>query len=208
MRALTIAEAIGEGVISVPETLLDGVKRTAEGWEFWDKEQEVKIDEQNKRAYRALKKIIKYGVKGFHSPIEKAVRIILFHFYESLPKKQRDKLLDAAIAKGLHVGSKTLTSMGLSYVISTRLTNKIIASEAIKKVFRYTMSVEFTLLSMQGLLYQAGAASDRLQKKFPAIFVEMRNKDLDMIYFLIEKPMNKYLEAIRLGRMRLPVELV
>ena len=37
--------------------------------------------------------------------------------------------------------------------------------------------------------------------------MEMRNQNLDMLYFLIEKPMEKYLDAIRLARMKLPIKI-
>ena len=116
-------------------------------------------------------------------------------------------MVDAASKKGVFIASKVTASMGLSYYISKELTKKILANAVVKKIFRYTTSAEFTLLSIQGLLYQAGAASDKLQKKFPIIFMEMRSQNLDMIYFLIEKPMVKYLEAIRLVRMGMPIEI-
>jgi hypothetical protein len=77
----------------------------------------------------------------------------------------------------------------------------------IKKFYKYTASIEFTLIGAQGTLYQAGAASKRLERKFPIIFMEMRNENLDMIYFLIEKPMEKYLNAIRILRMGLPFKI-
>ena len=37
--------------------------------------------------------------------------------------------------------------------------------------------------------------------------MEMRNANVDMLFFLIEKPMEKYLNYIRLARMRLPVKI-
>ena len=168
MRALTIAEAIGEGVISVPETLLDGIKRTAEGWEFWDKEQEVKIDEQNKRAYRALKQLYKYSVKERKSVLAKAIKIILWHFYNRLPASEREKVINWAAKKGVVGGTKIATSAILSLKVSDYVAEKIIATTVFKKIYRFmikkTVSAEFTLLSIQGLLYKAGAASDRLRK--------------------------------------------
>lgn len=207
MRALTVAEAIGQGVLSVPETLLDGLKRTAEGLEFWDVEQEIKIGGQNERALKALKKLYQFGLSTYNSPIEKAVRIILFHFYESLPKTEKEKISNLAVTKGIFMSSKLITSTALSAYVSDKIAKKIIVTDLIKRIFKYVSSVELTLLTMQGILYRAGSASERLRKKFPIIFMEMRNKNLDMLYFLIEHPMTKYLEALRLNRMNLPITL-
>jgi hypothetical protein len=208
MKALTVAEAIGDGVTSVPETLLDGLKRTAEGLEFWDTEQEVKIGGQNERAFAALKELAKYGIANFNSPVEKAIRIILFHFYENLPKAEKQKVIDAISRKGIYTTSKLATSAILSQIIAFRVTKAIMRGAAIKMLFRVLSSAELTLLSVQGLLYKAGAASDRLRKKYPIIFMQMRNQNVDMLYFLIEKPMAKYMDAIRLLKMKLPVNLI
>ena len=148
------ALAIGEGVISILETLWDGVKRTGKGLAFWDTREEIKIGGQNERAYEALKEIFKYGIADYNSPIEQTIRIILYHFYEFLPPAEKKKVVDAAIHKGLYLGSKAITSMGLSYIVSTRLTKKIVVSEVVKKFVRYAASAELTLLSMQGILYK------------------------------------------------------
>lgn len=207
MRTLSVAETIGKGIVSVPETLFDGLMRTGEGLAFWNSDEEVKIGLQNERAYKALRFIFKYGIDDYNSPVEKAIRIILVNFYDSLPKKERKKVIDFAINKSVFTSSKLITSAILSQFIARRVSKRIVASYVVKSLLKATMSGEFTLLSMQGLLYKAGKASDKLKNKFPKIYWELRRKNLDMIYFLIEKPMTKYLEAIRLARMKLPVKI-
>ena len=204
---MSILEALGEGVISIPETLWDGVKRTGEGLAFWDTREEIKIGGQNERAYEALKEIFKYGIADYNSPIEQTIRIILYHFYESLPKSQRNKIISAAKHKSIFVTSKVMTSATLSEFVARRLAKKIIGSTVMRILIKQIVKVEFNLVAMQGLLYKAGAASDRLKAKFPRIWFELKKHNLDMVYFLIERPMKPYLEAVRLNRIKLHVKL-
>ena len=69
------------------------------------------------------------------------------------------------------------------------------------------IGAEFSLITMQGILYDAGAASDRLRVRYPRVWADLRNHNLDMVYFLIEKPMQKYLDVMRLNNMKLYVQL-
>jgi len=207
MSFLTITESIGDGVISVPETLWDGIKRTGQGLAFWNTDEEIKIAGQNDRAYEALKGMIKYGVSNYNSPIVKAIQIILYNYYESLPDSEKKKIISTTIDKGFFVAGKMVTSITLSQFVADKIAKKIIANSVMKKLFRFTISSEFTLLAMQGLLYKAGAASDRLKKQYPRIYMQLYIKNLDMVYFLIEESMQKYLNAIRLNGMQLNTNL-
>ena len=115
MKALTIAEALGEGVVSVPITLWDGLRRTVEGYEVGNTEQEVKVAQQDDRALIALKGVFKYGIRDYNSPISKAIRIILIHFYESLSVDQKEKIKQALVKKGVYLTSKMITSSELGH---------------------------------------------------------------------------------------------
>lgn len=108
----------------------------------------------------------------------------------------------------ISTASKLVSSALLSQYFGSEVSKAIARSAIVKFLFRTLPSTEFTLLSAQGILYKASAASGRLQKKYPVIFMEMRNKDLDIFYFILEKPMEEYMNAIRMLRMRLPVNLV
>ena len=208
MHPMSIAEALGEGIVSVPETLLDGIKRTGQGLAFWDKAQEVKIGHQNNRGYAVLKGVLRYGIAQRDSPVERAARIILFNFYESLPSAEKKRLIHAAGKKGWFIVGKSSTSLALSYSAGRLFINHLALKSVTKAVSIFTMSIEFNLLAMQGVLYKAGAASDRLKSQHPRIYSQLKVKDLDMVYFIIEKPMQQYLNAIRHSRMQLGVSVI
>ncbi len=208
MKALSIAEALGQGMISVPETLWDGIKRTGQGLAFWDTEEEIKIGEQNRRAYHVLLDVIRYGIIKRNSPVEKAIRIILYNFYESLSPSAKEKVIEAAVLKGCFLWGKSISSAGLANYSSEVFIEQLAANSTIKTFLKFTMGATFSLLAMQGLLYKAGAASDRLRAKHPKLYQQLRAKNLDMIYFLIEKPAQKYLDAIRLKRMKMEISIL
>ena len=158
MSFISIAESIGEGIVSVPETLLDGVIRTGQGLAFWNTEEEVKIGGQNTRAYAVLKTTLRYGFEGAKSPIPEAIAIILQDYYDSLPEVEKKKIISAAVDKGFFVIGKIMTSMTLSEFVGKRVTANIARKAVIKNLLKFTASAEFNLLAMQGLLYKAGAA--------------------------------------------------
>jgi hypothetical protein len=201
MKALTIAEALGDGAISVPITLWDGLKRTVEGYEVENQQQEVKIAQQDDRAAAVLKELFKYGIENYNSPLEKTIRIILHDFYQSLSESERDKLKTAGAKKIWYVVGKSSASLGLSYSAGRLILDRLAMQGVVKALFKYTMSIELSLLAMQGVLYKAGAASDRLKAKYPRVWLQLKKYDLDMIYFLVERPLQKYMEVMRMKRM-------
>jgi hypothetical protein len=207
MKLKFIADDLWDGIKSLPSDLFDGMKRTGEGLEFWNKEQEIKIGGQNDRAYNVLCEIIKYGLK-YPSPIFRAIKIILSHFYESLSKEDIKKAIEAAAIKGIKVSGKLAVSYSLSVAIARIIEQKVIGSIVYKKMLGYIARMELNLLAMQGILYKAGQASDKLKCQFPKIWLELSAQNLDMIYFLIEEPMQKYLDAIRYHYLKMPIGLI
>lgn len=194
MKALTLAESMGKGILAIPKTLIEGLIRTEQGLEFWDVDEQVKIGGQNERAFEALGKLRKYGFIGVKSPIFKLVRIILFHYYETLPENVKHKLFDQSQGQGAYLTTKVAGNYFLSQYVAKFVTKNLVD----RAVFmQYMVKMEFTLLTVQGILYHAGAASERLKKKFPKIYFELRKEHLDMLYFIVEEPMKKYLNAIR-----------
>ncbi|CAN0606719.1 unnamed protein product [Ectocarpus sp. 12 AP-2014] len=53
---------------------------------------------------------------------------------------------------------------------------------------------------MQGLLQRGSQASQRLQSMAPDLHQLLRQDGLDMMYFLVEKPMQKHIQAIAAAR--------
>jgi len=88
VNTITVAEAVGKGVYSVPETLLEGLKRSGESLEFWNQDMMNKIGGENERAFKLLIKFGKSVLNGTNSPLNKAIEIIVRHFLNVLPEEE------------------------------------------------------------------------------------------------------------------------
>lgn len=122
--------------------------------------------------------MFRYGITNFNLPVEKSIRIILVYCYVSLPKIEKKKVIDAVIKSSVFLSFKLATNVVLSGYASGKITEKVVSSAIIKKLLRYMVGAELTLLSLQGLLYKAGEASDRLNNKSSRIYWDLRTKIL------------------------------
>lgn len=95
----------------------------------------------------------------------------------------------------------------LAEAVATRIAFVIAASTAYKQIAkRIGVSTGATptgigtpigLLMMQGLMQRSSHAAMRLRMKSPQLYsVLQRNGDLQLLYFLIEKPLEKHVRAI------------
>jgi hypothetical protein len=201
METLAIAEGLVDGVKAVPPTLWHGIERVVEFYS--SPEEKEKIQGQNYRAYLALGELVRYGLHGVHSPLTKLIAIILYHYYESLPNGEKEKIRESASKKTAYMGSKIYTSGELSAFIARRIAKQMVKGSAAAWFSKVAIRGSFTELSLLGLLEKAGDASDRLKALFPRIWRDLMLKDLDMLYFIVEHPMKKYLDAIRRKRWNL-----
>ena len=70
--------------------------------------------------------------------------------------------------------------------LAVALAARVIAKESTKKLIARTAGPAILLLSAQGVLAEAAAASRRLHKVLPDVHQELRARNLDMLYFLVE----------------------
>jgi hypothetical protein len=212
MNILTIAESLGKSVVSIPETWWHGLVRTGEDLGLGNDCQEryknfKQLDEcqfdsvkqawgENVRLFFLLIKVGRFVFSDYRNPVLQAVEIILKHYYETLPECAKRALIKKLALKAASAG----THFGLSYLlartVSKTISNRIAKTEATKKLISSSVKAAGLFLTIQGAIYTSAQASRRLRAKYPQIYFEMKKHDLDMLYFLIEKPMAKYLNAI------------
>jgi hypothetical protein len=193
-----IFKAFEQGVLSLPETFWHGIERTGQDIGLEGITSFEEAWGQNWRLMVLLEKTVKYGVMGAkHSPLIEAMIIILERYYHSLPQKEKkevDSKLQKVVARKLgKLTAGTLFSIG----VAKRISNKIIVDSFLRGLAKNLVKGVGTILSIQGIIYTSAQASQRLKYKYPKIYFKMKEKDLDMLYFLLEKPMQKYLRAIK-----------
>ncbi len=197
MKFLTIVESIGEGIISLPVTFWHGIERTGEDIGLGGIDTFKNAWAQNIRLYHLVVKLGEFAVGNYQNPLVQAIEIILRNYYNTLSDEAKNKLYSKAQKFAAHKAGSKAASAALAFVVAKVIAEKIAKTEAVKRLIKSGVKVTGMLLTIQGVIYQAGQASDRLKKMHPRIYYEMKKHDLDMLYFLIEEPMKKYLTAIR-----------
>jgi len=199
--------ALGRGVYSVGQDVVLGFDRTTEGLGFGDDGRVAQIGFENRILAGLLSDLVKKGFNNRNNPLFKAISVILENYYLSLSDEDIQK-----IAKQVGVGaSYTLGRMvlgkKLAEAVALRIATSIAASAAYKilaskigvssGVSATGIGAPIGLLMMQGVLQRSSLASQRLRVKRPQLYKALQQRgNLQFIYFILEKPMEKHINAI------------
>ena len=149
----------------------------------------------------------KYAMSDHGNPLYKSILLVLEHYYSYFPESAITLLANkAGIAAGYSAG-RMLIGKKLAEVVASKIAIAIAASSAYRQIAKRIgvsagasatgVGLPIGLLMMQGLMQRSSHAAMRLRQKSPELyFILQRNGDLQLIYFLLEKPMEKYIHAI------------
>jgi hypothetical protein len=193
--AWDVTKAIGGGIWSVGEDLVGGVYRTARSYNFWDREEQARIGDEYIRTWNLLKDIV-----SNRGAISEIVEAVIEHLYKKLPEERKAKV-DEAIRRGALVGAgymvgRMVIGKQIATRIARRIAGRIAASQAFKALaVRLGVSagagatgigIPITLLMLVGTVERAGQASRRLAGQHPELYADLRGRNLDMAWFLVE----------------------
>ena len=205
--SIDVAVALGKGVYSVGEDIALGVQRTGEGLGLGNDGRMVNIGYENRAAASLLHDAFKYAMSDHGNPLYKSILLVLEHYYSYFPESAITLLANkAGIAAGYSAG-RMLIGKKLAEVVASKIAIAIAASSAYRQIAKRIgvsagasatgVGLPIGLLMMQGLMQRSSHAAMRLRQKSPELyFILQRNGDLQLIYFLLEKPMEKYIHAI------------
>jgi len=207
---IDVSTALGKGVYSVGEDIALGMDRTVEGLGFGQSGRSTVIAYENSAMSTLLQESIQYGMSGRSSPIFKAIVHILEHYYTYFPEAALSYLLKQAGTGAAYITGRMLIGRQLATTVATRIAAAIAITSAYKVIARrigVSAGVSATwigtpigLLMMQGLLQRSSNASFRLKAQSPKLYRLLRqNGDLQLLYFLLEKPLGKYVSAIAIA---------
>lgn len=207
--------ALGKGVYSVGEDLVYGIERTAEGLGASSSGRISEIGQENEHIAKIIFESLKYPLEE-KGPLYKAIKIILIEYYSNFPEETLRMIAEKGnIAVGFLAG-RMLIGTAIAKSITKRILIKIAASEGFKLLaLRLGISTATTIsgigtfgitaivggLMFQGVLQRASKSAEKIEKEYPYISKKLKeNGHLDMLYFLIEGPMKKHLNAIKEAR--------
>jgi len=207
---IDVTVALGKGVYSVGEDIVLGINRTGEGLGLGEDGRSATIGNENKAMVSLVENIIQYGINDKRSPLYKAILYILENYYTYFPDDAITYLSKKAGIGAGYTAGRMVIGKKLVTVVAMKISAAIAVSAAYKQVAkRIGVSASATatgigapigLLMAQGLMQRSSVASLRLKSKSPKLYSILRkNGDLQMLYFLLEKPMNKHVEAISIA---------
>ncbi|MDF0604793.1 hypothetical protein HZU77_003870 [Neisseriaceae bacterium TC5R-5] len=67
------------------------------------------------------------------------------------------------------------------------------------------VGIPIALVLIQGTLQRSSLAAQRLKRKNATLYSFLQQENLQYLYFLLEKPMEKYIDAANLAEQNLPL---
>jgi hypothetical protein len=208
-RVIDRTVAIGEGIYSVGEDVVFGIERTAQGLGASGSARIVEIGLENEQIAKLLIEAIQYPLKE-KGPLYKAIKLILLEYYSKFPEETLRIIAEKAnIGVGFLAG-RMLIGRQIVASVTKRILLKIAASQGFKQLSsKLGLSAAATatgvgavvgLLMFQGMLQRASDGRKELEELLPSISQKLKKEgNLDLLYFLIEGPMKKQLDAIKIA---------
>ncbi len=205
--AIDVVVALGKGVYSVGQDVVLGLERTGEGFGLGSDGRMATIGYENRAMVSIVENFVKYGISNPRSPLYKSIVHVLEHYYLFFPDKVITALAkQAGIGAGYAVG-RMVIGKKLAAAVATRIAMAIAASATYKQIAKRIgvsagasasgIGTPIGLLMMQGFMQRSSHASMRLRHKSPKLyFILQRNGNLQLLFFLLEKPLEKYVQAI------------
>lgn len=203
----TIANGIANGFYSLYEDLVLGIQRTGEGLGLGKNGRVTEIGHENYALKNLLIKISKHGLSSELSPLYCIILIVLEAYYSHYPEETLTKIAKQSKILISHKVGRTIigktiakkTAIKIAMIISSSaLYKSITAKTGLSSSFSATgIGVPISLILIQGTLQRASHSAYRLYEKCPELYLILqRNDDLHLLYFMIEKPMEKYINGI------------
>lgn len=205
--AVDVTVALGKGIYSVGQDIVLGIERTGEGLGLGENGRVATIGYENSAMVGLIEDFIKFGINDKKSPLYKSIVIILENYYSHFPDEAISFLAKkAGIAAGYTAG-RMVVGKKLATATATRIAMSIAASAAYKQIARRLgvsagasatgIGTPIGLLMMQGFMQRSSHASSRLMNRSPKLHYQLkRNGNLHLLYFILEKPLEKHIDVI------------
>lgn len=209
-NTVDIAVALGKGIYSVGQDIALGIERTGEGLGLGDDGRISTIGYENNAMASLIKEFIKYGIKNRNSPLYQTIVFILEHYYSYIPDDAISSLSKQAGVGAGYTAGRMIIGKKLASTIAMKIAIAIAASATYQQIAKRLgisstasstgIGAPIGLLMMQGLMQRSSHASMRLKNKSPKLYAILQRKgNLQLLYFLLEKPLEKHIKAISIA---------
>ena len=185
---------VGRSISRIPFNLFDGVKEISKMSGIEGKRNFLQAWRTNTRFAELVLQLLKTPFTK-HGPILQIVFIVTKEYFKHFP----DQVLVAAAKKaGIIISeraSKALILNELADAVTIGIVWACGINMALKKTIRTIIGSTLLIVMIEGAIERAERASQQLKATCPAIYHQLRIRNLDLGYFLVEKPLKKYIEA-------------
>lgn len=197
MDAYGVGKAIFDGVISIPGDAWAGLERTfqdlnmSSGGRYY---QRRNLDD-DARFGRALRKLVSNPRTMWD-----IATIIINDCFDKLPAPIIQKIYENLATGGSKLASRQTTQFFVVGYITKKVITDAVVSVAISRMTRIAIGTIAGALIVQGMIARAAEASRRLLNENSGLYWKLRKQDFDMLYFIFEKPLEKYIQLSRMHR--------
>jgi len=189
MDSKLVINSILEGIASLPNDIYLGIERTLQDLALLSGDQKLQQRNINddKRMFRALEKI--HDNRNY---LVTMARLIIKNSLSYLP----DTLLKEIAGRFFVTSVSLLSRQVILLVLSEKIAHSLLKGIVTGALTRLTVRLGVGSLTggilIQGLLSRAAESSRHLKVKHPKLWMELYNLELDMLYFLFDKPISRY----------------
>ncbi|UJD79850.1 hypothetical protein [Serratia rubidaea] len=194
MQASELAKAVYEGVITIPVDFYFGLERTLEdlnltaGGFIYQSRNRAEDD-------RFIKGIIQVAKNS--NVLFDMVKFIVGDVIEKLPEPAVKKIAEGVSLTGYTLVSKSQAQAAIAYYIATRVVRGTLSPALIKFGRLNTLGL-ISVVMIQGTVARAARSSRKLLNENPKLYYALRARNWDMLYFLVEDALSKFLILDRL----------
>ena len=202
-----VVSAIGDGLYSVGEDIAYGAQRTGQGLGMGKDGRSAEIGYEDRALVTLLYGIFKFGITDRENPLYKAISLTLERYYSHLPDKVLALLAKNAGLAGGYMAGRMFLGKKLAEAVAVRVSSAVAMTAGYKALATKLgvsagasatgVGVVIGGLMIRGVFQRASLAAERLQRKNFILYNELYKKgDLQLLYFLVEEPLAKYIAVI------------
>ncbi len=130
------------------------------------------------------------------NPIFHLILIVVEEYYKLFPEIALKAIAKKAGIIAAYAAGKYMICRTLALKITKAIIIKYLQNEALKAVLTKIAGCALSVLMIQGVIEEASRAANRLRIKQPVLYTKLKKHNLEMMYFLVEKPLSKYTTTI------------
>lgn len=197
MDAKLVAKGIVDGLASIPESVYLATVRTVEGSGVLGRELKARNEYETERFIRVFK-----GLVSNEEPIRQLIIIVITAFYSKLDENAKKAVNNKMGYSDSKLGSRTGGQFYLTRALADKIIARIQTSRLGSYLLRGTATLTFNAIMIQGIIEEAARASRRMKENYLEMYMKVSPVNLDMVYFLVEKPLEPYLIYIHSRSMQ------